>query len=98
MAKKPKFARLHIAGPRLDAIMRNYNCWGITMPWRIAYVGSHAHPKVIRHELVHLAQIRRDGDIAYWTRYLYYSLRYGYSANPYETEADRIAGTAQYRS
>lgn len=93
----PKNVRLKIAGPWLDALMRHLKCWGITMPWRTAYIGSHRDPKVMRHELVHLAQIRRDGDVTFWTKYLWSSLRYGYRANPYEIEADRIAGTARYK-
>lgn len=88
-----KYVCLHYVGPRLGALMAKINCYGITMPWRVAYIGLHRDPRVVRHELVHLAQIRRDGDLVFWARYLYYSLRFGYRGNPYEVEADRLAGT-----
>ena len=68
------------------------------MPWRTAYVSAAADRRIVRHELVHLAQIRRDGDLRFWARYLYFTCKNGYRGNPYEVEADRLAGTASYRS
>ena len=98
MAKRCKFVRVTFSGPILNPIMSRIGCLGITMPWRTAYIRAHDDPRVIRHELVHLAQIRRDGDLRFWCRYFYFTWRYGYSRNPYEAEADRIAGTADYRT
>lgn len=97
--KRCKFAGLHFAkaGGWLDQMLYRLRLWGITMPWRMAYVGSHRDRRAIRHELVHLAQIRRDGDLKFWILYFYYILAHGYAHNPYEKEADRLAGTNAYR-
>lgn len=65
---------------------------GITMPWAI-YIHPHRlHDwKLIAHERVHEQQIERDGALRFFTRYLWWSLRYGYRDNPYEVEARRGA-------
>jgi hypothetical protein len=97
--KRMKLARVQTVGPFLTRIMDRIGCLGITMPWRVAYISASATDyRVVRHELVHLAQIRRDGDLRFWALYLYYCLVRGYDANPYEVEADRLAGTAVYRN
>lgn len=97
MAKRCKFVRVVFAGPILQEIMSLSGCAGITMPWRTVYLSAGADWRVLRHELVHLAQIRRDGDLRFWWRYFRASWTHGYAGNPYEIEADRIAGTAGYR-
>jgi hypothetical protein len=97
MAKRRKLVRVVFAGPILEEIMDLAGCAGITMPWRTVYLSGNADWRVLRHELVHLAQIRRDGDIRFWWRYFLASWQHGYAGNPYEIEADRIAGTAGYR-
>ena len=62
---------------------------GITMPWQTVYIlREYLHNKsLIRHELVHIEQIQRDGAVMFSARYLWWCLRYGYLANPYEREA-----------
>ena len=45
--------------------------------------------RLIRHELCHLEQIRRDGRLKFTVQYLYWLLRHGYQQNPYEVEARR---------
>lgn len=63
----------------------------ITMPWRTIYVQRQYrdHHGLIRHEMVHIEQIDRDGPIAFSAKYLWWLARYGYHENPYEAEAYR---------
>lgn len=42
---------------------------------------------LIRHEAKHIEQMERDGKFVYMVKYIYWMLRYGYLANPYEIEA-----------
>jgi hypothetical protein len=57
--------------------------------WRTMYLmpGSEDDMPLIRHELKHLEQIERDGRVVFAVKYLWWLLRYGYMANPYEVEA-----------
>lgn len=61
---------------------------GITLPWAI-----YLHPtriadmKLIRHEIKHAEQMKRDGVLRFLVKYLWWSVRYGYWNNPYEIEA-----------
>lgn len=61
----------------------------ITMPWRKIYVlREHRFNKsLLRHELVHIEQIKRDGPVWFSIKYLWWTLRYGYFKNPYEIQA-----------
>lgn len=61
----------------------------ITMPWRRIYVLPEfgRHEGLLRHELVHIEQIERDGAWTFTARYLWWLVRYGYWENPYEIEA-----------
>lgn len=45
---------------------------------------------LFRHELEHVYQIRRDGWIVFYVKYIYFILRYGYENNPYEVEATKM--------
>ncbi len=45
--------------------------------------------KLLKHELVHIEQIYRDGFFKFYLTYIWYSIRYGYKNNPYEVEAYR---------
>lgn len=42
---------------------------------------------LFRHELEHHYQIMRDGWFRFCLKYFYYSVRHGYTKNPYEVEA-----------
>ena len=42
---------------------------------------------LFRHELEHAYQQVREGVILFYLKYIYYSVRYGYKANPFEAEA-----------
>lgn len=61
---------------------------GLTFPWAV-----YIHPdrlddmKLIQHEMTHVEQMKRDGTLRFYVRYLWWSLRYGYKKNPYEVEA-----------
>lgn len=74
--------------------LRRQGFAAITMPWRSIYVLPHwlDHRQLRRHELVHIAQMRREGTIRFCCRYLWLCVTVGYWNNPYEIEARRIAG------
>jgi len=61
---------------------------GLTMPWAI-----YLHPTrlndtaLIRHEMKHVEQMKRDGVATFMIKYVWWSVRYGYFNNPYEIEA-----------
>ena len=45
------------------------------------------HPWWRAHEQVHLKQYEREGTARFLLKYVWYSLRHGYTNNPYEVEA-----------
>lgn len=45
------------------------------------------HQPLLRHELVHIEQIKREGRLRFAVKYLWYLAKYGYRENPYEREA-----------
>ena len=45
---------------------------------------------LFRHELEHVYQIRRDGWLKFYVKYVYFSFRHGYEKNPYEVEAVKM--------
>jgi hypothetical protein len=63
---------------------------GITL-WRTIWLaeGVAPDPELLLHELRHVHQFQ--GDRAFPLRYLWRSLRHGYSANPYEVDARAYA-------
>jgi hypothetical protein len=63
----------------------------ITMPWGSVYIQREyiTDMGLIRHEMVHIEQIERDGGWRFAWRYLWWLARYGYRGNPYEVEAYR---------
>ena len=62
---------------------------GIALFWGVAYVlpGWETNERLIKHELEHLEQMKRDGKFRFAFQYLWRSFRYGYRNNPYEIEA-----------
>ena len=48
--------------------------------------------KLIKHELIHLEQHKREGLILFGLKYIYYHLKLGYWKNPYEIEARKAMG------
>jgi len=45
---------------------------------------------LFRHELQHAYQIKREGVIKFYIKYLWFQIKYGYRDNPYEIEAENI--------
>lgn len=41
----------------------------------------------VKHEMVHVEQYRRHGILKFLLLYSWYSLKYGYTNNPFEIEA-----------
>jgi hypothetical protein len=70
-------------------LLNRLGCMGITMPWRRVYILSEHrfNQSLLRHELVHIEQIERDGPVIFSIKYLWWLLRFGYRENPYEIEA-----------
>ena len=61
---------------------------GITLPWGIYLLREQlGNERLIRHELAHVAQIRRYGVVGFYARYIALWLRHGYRNHPFEIEA-----------
>lgn len=43
--------------------------------------------RLFRHEMQHIYQVKEEGWLKFYVKYLWYSIRYGYKKNPYEVEA-----------
>jgi hypothetical protein len=69
--------------------LNSLGCAAITMPWRRVYVlrEHRFNQSLLRHELVHIEQIEREGPVMFSIKYLYWLIRYGYRENPFEREA-----------
>lgn len=74
--------------------LTTYGYGAITMPWYVVYMlPSRLYDYPLRcHEAIHLEQIKRLGATRWALAYLYYTLRYGYKANPFEVEARQRSG------
>jgi hypothetical protein len=60
---------------------------GITLPWAVYIHPAHLRNlRLLRHEQAHVEQFEREG-WAFYAKYLWYNLRFGYRNNPYEIEA-----------
>lgn len=70
-------------------LMNRIGLAAITMPWHRIYVldAYQSRQDLLRHELVHIEQIERDGPVIFSIWYLWWLFRYGYFDNPYEVEA-----------
>jgi hypothetical protein len=80
---------LHTARGPLAWYMRRMGFAGWASFWHTIYVlpGHETNARLLRHELMHLEQIERDGRVLFTVKYLYWLVRYGYWMNPYEVEA-----------
>lgn len=65
------------------------------MPWGAIYYLDVAYDVqcIRRHELVHIAQMRREGVIKWLVKYFWQIHQVGYQNNSYEIEARRISNT-----
>lgn len=58
----------------------------ITIAPFIFHIGE-ISDRLRRHEMVHIEQVNKLGWIGFYATYLWYSIRYGYTNNPFEVEA-----------
>lgn len=68
------------------------NWWrfdGIALPPFGVFIRAEkmADERLRRHEGAHWAQAQRMGAVRFYATYIWYTLRYGYHANPLELEA-----------
>jgi len=43
--------------------------------------------RIYRHELQHCYQVKQEGRLKFYGKYLWYQVRHGYTDNPYEVDA-----------
>lgn len=94
--KLPKCMVHHIKLPyKLSNIMLKYGIFAIPMPWGTIFYSDIAYKSqaIRRHELVHVAQMRKYGALYWLVSYFYYLYKVGYYNNPYEIEARRLSNT-----
>lgn len=62
---------------------------GVATFWGQIYVvqGFENDDRLLRHERMHLEQMKRDGWLRFHAKYSWYLIRFGYWRNPYEVEA-----------
>lgn len=67
---------------------------GITLGHRVYFKHAKADIEAwrVEHERVHVWQVEKHGIVKFYLTYLFYLLRYGYRANPYEVEARKKSG------
>lgn len=84
---------IRIATGLIKLWMRLWGFTGWSSLWGAIYVmpGFQHNKALIRHEAMHLEQMRRDGKARFMARYAWWTLRYGYQDNPYEAEARKAA-------
>ena len=76
--------------------LRRTGYGAITAPWQTVYVLPERvrDAGLIRHEMVHVEQIKRLGAWRWTWQYLTGLLRHGYRDNPLEAEAREKSGVA----
>lgn len=82
---------------------KHFNTWWLRHTWIGAMtLGSHVFFKrpenevserIIRHEYMHVEQVKRLGVFRFYTLYLWYTLLHGYKRNPLEVEARNFASS-----
>ena len=77
-------------------VLRRTGYGAITMPWQTVYVLPERvkDAGLIKHEMVHVEQIKRLGAWRWTWQYLSGLARYGYTDNPLEVEARKKSGAA----
>ncbi len=82
-------AKVKVASGLIKGYMKACGFKGWTSFWNTVYVleGYQDNTRLLRHEMKHIEQIKRDGKVLFSVRYLWWFLRYGYYENPYEVEA-----------
>ena len=72
---------------KLYMSLMGYKGWTSFWDTIYMYPGYENNEALIKHEMVHIEQIKREGRIKFFFKYTYYWIRYGYKNNPYEVEA-----------
>jgi len=77
------------AGPVARFIVARFGFCGITAPWSTVYIapGWMHDATLMRHEIAHLGQMRRDGWLRFWVMICVWFVYPGYARSPYEIEA-----------
>lgn len=77
------------AGPIATFILNRFGFDAITSPWNTVYIRKRwiDDETLRRHELAHLAQIKRDGALRFWSILCWDYLVRGYQHSRYEIEA-----------
>lgn len=61
---------------------------GITLyPFIFMTKTARTNKAIVKHELIHVDQIRREGWFKFYIKYIYFNIKFGYRNNPYEIEA-----------
>jgi hypothetical protein len=89
-------AHIRTATGPIKLYMRLFGFKGWASFWNTVYMwpGYETDRRLLAHEFKHLEQIERDGVLKFSIKYLWWTLRYGYKANPYEAEARQAERTA----
>ena len=68
--------------------LRLFRDAGVATPWKAIYILAEykGYRGLLRHEICHIRQIQRDGQLKFWSRYCWWLITVGYAANPYEIE------------
>lgn len=88
---RPKFI---IVNGLTKKFFERINLIAFTFPWGSIWI----HPDwvdnkhVRHHEMVHVAQLNRDGPICMSIKWVYFLFRYKYEDSPYEVEAREKSG------
>ncbi len=87
--------KIKTASGLIKLYMRMFNFQGWASLWGSIYIypGYEWDEILIRHERQHLLQMERDGKVKFMLLYMWYMVRYGYQANPYEIEARMNSAT-----
>ncbi len=75
-------------------LLRWVNHWAVTLPTGTIYCVPEQlqNQQLLKHEQVHIDQIKRDSALGYAIKSVYYMFRYSRVENPYEAEARTISG------
>ena len=75
--------------------LKIFKAKAVYTPWNTIYFLDKKmikERKIIKHELKHFEQRKREGIIKFAVKYTYYLIKYGYRNNPYEIEARKAMG------
>lgn len=76
-----------IKNKRLQKILRDEGTMAFAMPGIVFVRSTYVYtPKLLRHELMHVEQFRREG-LLFAVKYTWHDWFTGYDNNPYEIEA-----------